>query len=48
MEGRHEDVEICSSPFSSAFSPPREVDGLSHIWPLPGVCYGAKVDGPQP
>ena len=48
MEGRREDVETSPSPFSSAVSPPREVDGLSQIWPLPGICYGAKVDGPLP
>ena len=29
MEGRREDVNISPSPFSSAVSPPREVDGLS-------------------
>ena len=45
MEGRRGDVETCPSPFSSAVSPPREVDGLSQIWPLPGICYGAKVNG---
>ena len=48
MEGRREDVETSPSPFSTALSPPREVSDLSHIWPLPGVRYGAKVDGPQP
>ena len=38
MEGRREDVETSPSPFSSAVSPPREVDGLSRIWPLPGLA----------
>ena len=46
MEGRREDVETSPSLFPSAVSPRREVDGLSQIWPLPGVCYGATVDGP--
>ena len=45
MEGRHEDVETSPSPFFYAISPPREVDGLSQIWQLTGICYGAKVDG---
>ena len=48
MEGRREDVDTSPYPFSSTVSPPREVDGLSQIWPLPGICYGAKVDSPQP
>ena len=49
MEGRREDVETSpSSPFSSVVSPPREVGGLSQMWPLPDICYGARVDGPQP
>ena len=30
--------------FLYAVSPPREVDGLSQIWPLPGIWFGAKVD----
>ena len=47
MEGRREDVEISPSPFSSAVFPPREVDGLCQLWPLPGICYGVKVDSPQ-
>ena len=47
MEGRREDVETSPSPFSSAVSPPHEVNVLSHIWPLSGVCYGANVDGSQ-
>ena len=47
MEGRRDDVETTPSPFSSVISPPREVDGLYRVWLLPGVCYGAKVDGPQ-
>ena len=34
-------------PLLSPLPPPLEVDGLSHIWPCPGVCYGAKVAGPQ-
>ena len=38
MEGRREDVETSLSPFSSAVSSPREVDGLSPIWPLPSIC----------
>ena len=42
MEGRREDVETSPSPFSSAVSPPREIDSLSTI----RRCYGAKVDGP--
>ena len=46
MEGRREDGETSPSLLYSAVSPPREVDGLSQIWPLPGIiCYGAKVDG---
>ena len=40
-----EDVETSPCPFSYAVSPPREVDDLSQIWPLPGICY---VDDPQP
>ena len=44
---RREYVETSPSLFSSAASPPREVDCLSLIWPLPGVWYGVKVDGPQ-
>ena len=36
MEGRRKDVDTSRSPFSYAVSPPREVDGLSQIWPLPG------------
>ena len=48
MERRREYIETSPSLFSSAVSQPREVDGLPQIWPLPGVCYGAKVDGPQP
>ena len=47
MEGRREIVETTPCLFPSAVSPPREVDGLSQIWPLPGICYGAKVDGLQ-
>ena len=47
MGRRREDVEASSSPISSTISPPREGDGLSRIWPLPGVCYDAKVNGPQ-
>ena len=47
MQGRREDVETSPSPFSSAVSPPREVGGLSQIWSLPGICYGAKVDALQ-
>ena len=31
MEGSPEDVETSPSPFSSAVSPPREVDALSQI-----------------
>ena len=38
MEGRREDVETSPSPFSSAISTTREVDGLSEIWLLPGIC----------
>ena len=37
MEERREDVETSPSPFSSADSPFREVDGLSKIWPFPGI-----------
>ena len=48
MEGTREYVETTPSPFTSAISPPREVDDLSRIWPLPGLCYGAEVDDPQP
>ena len=44
---RHEYVEISPSLFSCALSTPCEVDDLSHICPLPGICYGAKVDSPQ-
>ena len=29
MKGRREDVETSPSPFSSAVSPSREIDGLS-------------------
>ena len=47
MEGRREYVETSPSPFSSAVSPPHEVDDLSQIWLLPGICYSAKVDGLQ-
>ena len=47
MEGRREDVQTSPSPFSSAVSPSSEVEGLSQIWPLPGICYGAKMDGLQ-
>ena len=47
MEGRREGVVTSPSPFSSAVSPPCQVDGLSQIWSLPGICYGAKMDGPQ-
>ena len=43
-----EDVEASPSPLSSVVSPHREVDGLSQIWPFSGICYGIKVDGPQP
>ena len=46
MEGRRGDVEIYPSHLSSDESPPREVDGLSQMWPLSGVCSGAKVEGP--
>ena len=46
MERRREDVETSPSPFSSAVSPPREVDDLSQICPLPGICYGTNADGP--
>ena len=48
MEGRRDDVETSPSLFSSAISPPREVDRLSQIWPLTGICYGTKVDSLQP
>ena len=48
MEGRREDVDTSPSSFSSAVSPPREVDDLPQMWPLPGICYGVKVDGPLP
>ena len=48
MKGRRENVETSPSHVSSVVSPPREVGGLSQIWPLPGICYGANVDGPQP
>ena len=37
MEGRRGDVETSPSLFSSAVSPPREMDGLSQMWPFPGV-----------
>ena len=40
-------IETSPSPFSSTVSPPRGEDGLYKIWPLPGICYGAKVDGPH-
>ena len=37
MEGRREDVGTTPFfPFFSAVSAPREVDGLSQMWPLPG------------
>ena len=45
---RRDDVETFPSTFSSAVSPPRELEGLYGILPLPGVCYGAKVNGSQP
>ena len=48
MKGRREDVETSASPFSSADSPSREVDGVFQMLSLPGICYGAKMDGPQP
>ena len=32
MEGRREDVDTSPSLFSSAVSPPCQVDGLSQIW----------------
>ena len=36
-------VETSPSPFSSAVSPSREVDGLSRIWRLPVVgAHGSK------
>ena len=44
VPNRHEDVEISPSLFSCALSTPCEVDDLSQICPLPGMCYGAKVD----
>ena len=47
MERRCEDVDISPFPFSSAVSLACEVDGLSKIWPLSCICYGADVDGPQ-
>ena len=42
MKGRRDDVDTSPSPFSSLVSLPPEVDGLSQIWSLPGICYGAK------
>ena len=47
MERRRDDVDTSPSPFTSAVSPPCEVDGLSQMWPLPNVCYGVKLDSPQ-
>ena len=44
MEGRREDVETY---FSSGVSPPCEGDDFYKIWPLPGICYGTKVNGPH-
>ena len=32
MEGRREYVETSPSPFSSAVSPPREIEGVPLIW----------------
>ena len=43
MEGRRGDVEISPSHFSSDESAPREVDGLSQMWPLPGVSSRFKI-----
>ena len=40
MERRREDVKTSPSSFSSAVSPPREVDGLLQIWPFLGVRFG--------
>ena len=40
MERRREHVETSPSLSPSAVSPPREVDGLSQIWPLPGIYSG--------
>ena len=37
MERRRGDGETSPIYFSSALSPPHEVDGLSHIWPLSGA-----------
>ena len=48
MERRRNNIETSPSPFPSAVSPTREVDDLSQMWTLPGVCYSAKVDGPRP
>ena len=48
MEGRCEDFKTSPSPFSSAVSPPHEVDGLFQIRSLPGICYCAKLNYPQP
>ena len=48
MEGRCDDVETSPSFFSSAVSPPPEIDSLSQILPLPGIYCGTKLDVPQP
>ena len=48
VEGICAGVETSPSPFSSVASPPCEVGGLSRSGPLPGGCYGAKVEGWQP
>ena len=48
MEGRREDVKTSPFPVSSVLSLPREVDDLSDICPLPGIYYGAKMNGPHP
>ena len=45
MEGRREDISLS---FLLCVSQPREVDGLSQFWSLPGICYGAKVDTQRP
>ena len=45
MEWRRDDVEISPFACSSAFYPPRDVEGLCQVWLLPGVCYDVKVDG---
>ena len=42
MEGRREDVKTYPSPFFYAVSPPCEVDGLSQIWSLPGICQNGR------